>query len=413
MIFVIIFLLYIYLICFESILIKVLNYLNMTINVKNEEFNFASIFLKKIENLEIALEFYKGNPIDAIQNLNKIYNNYQQYLNSKNKNKANEMNKKNYKKILEENELDHVPKNQRILTRNNVTKLNITFKYIFSFFAIFIFVLVIFIALIIYWKGYFYIKKNLFVFFGKNGSIDTSLSKSINFYDLMIFNNYTMDELANEYLDAKDKKQPSALLRIFYNDLKSAFNKEKERNEISSIYSDFDDKITFTCETLFELNYDNLEQIKNNPKSAELNDIKGNLIKLCENNGIADFKDYITVFEMHFQYIRNGMVSLTDFTYPGLIDHFNSGGTISRMSLLFNCIVIYLIEIANEIPSRNGMNNLLHLLELSTRFTELFFLFFDIILINIVLFVYINNIKRYCKQIFLLMEIFKIFKVNE
>ena len=413
MIFVIIFLLYIYLICFESILIKVLNYLNMTINVKNEEFNFASIFLKKIENLEIALEFYKGNPIDAIQNINKIYNNYQQYLNSKNKNKANEMNKKNYKKILEENELDHVPKNQRILTRNNATKLNITFKYIFSLFAIFIFVLVIFIAFIIYWKGYFNIKKNLFVFLGKNGSIDTSLSKSINFYDLMIFNNYTMDELANEYLDAKDKKQPSALLRIFYNDLKSAFNKEKERNEISSIYSDFDDKITFTCETLFELNYDNLEQIKNNPKSAELNDIKGNLIKLCENNGIADFKDYITVFEMHFQYIRNGMVSLTDFTYPGLIDHFNSGGTISRMSLLFNCIVIYVIEMSSEIPSRNGMNNLLHLLELSTRFTELFFLFFDIILINIVLFVYINNIKRYCKQIFLLMEIFKIFKINE
>ena len=47
----------------------------------------------------------------------------------------------------------------------------------------------------------------------------------------MIFNNYTMDELANQYLDAKDKKQPSALLRIFYNDLKSAFNKKKERTK--------------------------------------------------------------------------------------------------------------------------------------------------------------------------------------
>ena len=413
MIFVVIFLLYIYMICFESILIKVLNYLNMTINVKNEEFNFTSTFLKKIENLEITLEFYKENPIDAIQNLNKIYNNYQQYLNSKNKNKSNEMNKKNYKKILEENELDHVPKNQRILTRNNVAKLNITFKYIFSFFAIFTFVLVTFIALIIYWKRYFNIKKNLFIFFGKNGSIDTSLIKAINFYDLMIFNNYTMDELANLYLDSKDKNQPSAILRIFYNDLKSAFNKKKERNEINSVYSDFNEKITFTCETLFEINNDNLEQIKNNSKSVELNDIKGNLIKLCENTGIDDFKDYITVFEMHFQYIRNGMISLTDFTYPGLLDHFNSGGTISRVSLLFNCIVIYLMELSSEIPSRNGMNSLLHLLELSTRSTELFFLFFDIILINIVLFVYINNIKRYCKQIFLLMDIFKIFKIDE
>jgi len=413
MIFAIIFLLYIYLICFESILIKILNHLNMTMNAKNEEFNFASTFLKKIENLEIALEFFKGNPIDAIQNINKIYNNYQQYLNSKNKSKANKMNKKNYKKILEENEFDHVPKNLRILTKNNIAKLNITFKYIFSFLIIFIFAFAIFIALIIYWNGYFNIKKNLFIFFGKNGSIDTSLYRAINFYDLMIFNNYTMDELANLYLDGKDKNQPSALLRTFYNDLKFVFNKKEERNEINSVYSDFDDKITFTCKILFELNNDNLEQIKNNSKSAELNDIKGNLIKLCENTGITDSNDYTTVYEMHFQYIRNGMVSLTDFTYPGLLDHFNSGGTIARMSLLFNCILIYLVELANENPSRNGMNNLFNLLKLSTRLTELFYLFFDIILINIVIFVYIKNIKRYCKQIFLLMEVFKIFEIHE
>ena len=72
MIFVIIFLLYIYLICFESILIKVLNYLNMIMNVKNEEFNFASTFLKKIENLEIVLEFYQENPIKS----NRCYSKY-------------------------------------------------------------------------------------------------------------------------------------------------------------------------------------------------------------------------------------------------------------------------------------------------------------------------------------------------
>ena len=75
--FVIIILLYFYLICFENILIKVLNYLNMTMNVKNEEFNFVSTFLKKIENLEIILEFYNGNPINAIQNINQTFNHFE------------------------------------------------------------------------------------------------------------------------------------------------------------------------------------------------------------------------------------------------------------------------------------------------------------------------------------------------
>jgi len=410
---VIIFLLYFYLICFENIIIKVLNYLNMTMNIKNEEFNFASTFLKKIENLEIILEFYNGNPINAIQNINNIYSNYQQYLNSKNKNKAIDMNKKNYKKILEENEFDNVPKNQRILTRNNIRKLNITFKYLFSFFVIFIIALVIFIGNIIFWYGYFSKKTNLYILIDKNASLETSVYRAINFYDLMIFNNYTMDEISKLYLDKKDNNHPNALFRTFYNDLKFAFNNKKERNEINSIYKNFENIMTFTCETLFELNNDYLELIKNNSKSASLNDIKGNLIKLCENTGIADSNDYTTVFERHFQYIRNGMVSLTDYSYPGLLGHFNSGGTISRMSLFFNCILIYLLELTNSDPHKKAVQKLLKLFVFSIRLTELIYLFFDILLINIVIFVYIKNIKSSCKQIFLLRKIFKIFEIHE
>jgi hypothetical protein len=323
------------------------------------------------------------------------------------------MNKKNYKKILEENELDNVPKNQRILTRNNIRKLNITFKYIFSFFVIFIFALVIFIGNIIYWYGYFGIKNNLYILIDKNASLETSVYRAINFYDLMIFNNYTIDELAKLYLDNKDKNQPNALFRSFYNDLKYAFNNKRERNEISSVYSDFENTLVFSCEALFEFNNDYLEIIKNNSKSECLNDIKGNLIKLCKNTGIADSNDYTTVFERHFQYIRNGMASLTDYTYPGLLDHFNSAGKISRMSLFFNCILIYLLELTNYVPHRKAVQNLLNLFVFTIRLTELIYLFFDIILINIVVFVYINKIKNYCKQIFLLRQIFKVFEIHE
>jgi len=291
--------------------------------------------------------------------------------------------------------------------------LNITFKYIFSFFIIFIFALAIFIGNIIYWYGYFGIRKNLYILIDKNASLETSVYKAINFYDLMIFNNFTKDEIATLYLDNKDKDQPNALFRTFYNDLKFAFNNKKERNEISAIYKDFENEMEFTCEALFELNNNYIEQIKNNSKSAGLNDIKGNLIKLCENTGIADSNDYTTVFERHFQFIRNGMVSLTDYTYPGLLEHLNSGGTISRMSLFFNCILIYLLELTNYSPHRNAVQNLLNLLLFSIRLTELIYLFFDIILINLVIFVYIKNIKNYCKQIFLLKKIFKIFENHE
>ena len=74
----------------------------MTMNVKNDDFSFNSTFSKKIENLETILQFYNADPVKAVQNLNLIYNEYQQNLTSKNKNNANDMSKKNYKKIIEE-----------------------------------------------------------------------------------------------------------------------------------------------------------------------------------------------------------------------------------------------------------------------------------------------------------------------
>ena len=37
--------------------------------------------MKKIENLEIILELYKSSPLDAIQNLNLIYYDYEKDYN--------------------------------------------------------------------------------------------------------------------------------------------------------------------------------------------------------------------------------------------------------------------------------------------------------------------------------------------
>ena len=93
-------LLYIYIIFFEIILVKIINYVNMIINTKNDDFNFINTFSQKIENLEIILQIYKSDPLKSIKNLNSIYNNYQQYLISKNKNKSIDIKKKNLKIYL-------------------------------------------------------------------------------------------------------------------------------------------------------------------------------------------------------------------------------------------------------------------------------------------------------------------------
>jgi hypothetical protein len=52
--------------------------------------------MQKIENLETILQFYNGDPLKAVTNLNGIYSKYEQFMESKIKN-SNEMNQKKYK----------------------------------------------------------------------------------------------------------------------------------------------------------------------------------------------------------------------------------------------------------------------------------------------------------------------------
>jgi hypothetical protein len=82
-------LMYIYTLCYEHILIKILNFVNMIINSKNDDFNFNKVFSAKINNLRTILDFYNEDPLKAIRNLNELY---QKFLNSKNKNKEIDIN---------------------------------------------------------------------------------------------------------------------------------------------------------------------------------------------------------------------------------------------------------------------------------------------------------------------------------
>ena len=183
-----------------------------------------------------------------------------------------------------------------------------------------------------------------------------------------------------------------------------------EKNKLSLFYKDF---LNFTCENLFESNIEYIKEIENYNESKKLNDIKGNLIKLCKNIKIDEFNNYEIVFENHFQQIKNGMIYLTDYTYPGLLNHINNEGTISRMTVIFNCILIYLLEKTHFEPHKNAISLLLKHINISIRVTELIFLFIDIIIINIILFIYIHNIINYCKQIILLKKVFKVYEISD
>ena len=410
--------LYVYLFFFQNIIVKILNYVNMVTNMKTDNFNFAVIFTQKIENLETILQIYNGDPVKAVQNLTSLYNKYQQYLTEQNKNTANDMYKKSYKKISnnenKKNEMDNIPKNQRIVNRNDIRNLYITFKYLLSIFATLLLLIGSFVALMIIWKNYFLVKTNLYSLIKKNLSVEASLYKSIGFYDLMIFQNYTIDECSPkifyQYVEGDNDK--NSILRSFYKDVQNSFNGLKEKNEITNIYFDYGSEGKFTCETFFEMNNDNLEILKKNDDGNQLGNIKEKLIKICETSRLTETNDIITSLQRHYQLIKNGIVSITDFSYEGIINHVNSG-VLGEITVFFNCILIYVLEVMNNRPHKNGVDNLLALLWRNILLTEGIYIGLDFVLIILSIFFFILNIKNYCDQLFLLKKIFKIFEIQE
>ena len=410
-------LMYLYSISFEFILIKIINFINMTMNIKNDDFNFNTTFSKKIENLETILQFYNSDPVKAVQNLNTLYNDYQQFLTSKNKNNAIDMNKKNYKKIIEEdkkNELDNVPKNQRIITRKDVKSLGITFIFIFMYYFNLVAVLGFYVLLVVLWTNYFNQKDNLFSLINKNCRLETGIYRALNGYDLMIFHNLTMDDITSfVLLEEENKEEQNAFIKSFYEDLKLAFNSKKEKNNIANIYEDFEDISEFTCENLYLANNDYIKELENEDKNNIIVNITDNLIKICQFSRVTESKDYRTAYETHFQFIRNGLISIKNFTYEGLINNIINSKYRVNISLFFYNIIIFILEVTNTIPHQTSFEQLISKFKSIFILSHILYFLYDIIAILFVVFFYISGINSLCNQIFVLKKIFKIYEIHE
>ena len=408
-------LMYIYLLCFEKTFIKVINYVNMILNSKNDDFNFNSFFTQKIENLETILQFYNGDPLKAVINLNGIYSKYEQFMKSKNKN-SNENNQKKYKNYDDKDkkdELDNVPKNQRIVNKQDIKRLGISFVFISLFFFYIFFCIVIFAILIILWLNYFSKKKNLYSLIEKNLTLETSLYRAINLYELMIFQNLTLNEITELVFGEKEKDtKENIYLKTFYDDLKLAFDSKKERIKVNNLYKDFEDFSNFTCEKFIEYNDENMDALAENPKSKNTGDIPSNLIKLCIYSRVSESNDYRTIYERHFQYIRNGILSIDDYSYDGLIKHIKDEDFLSRLAVFFNVMIMHILELTNTLPHREAIKNILSYLSDLILLSEIIFICCDIISIIFSLFFY-KSINNKCSQIVLLKQIFKIVEIQE
>ena len=402
---------YYYLMYFNKIIIRILDYVMKEMNIKDDDFEFCETFTKKIENLESLLEIYKVNPLESINNLNSLYEKYKQYLNKNNSNNNLKIN------IIEnEKEEKDLQKSQSEVTKKDISKLNINKKYIIYFLVFIILFLIIYILFLFIWIDFFIIKRKLNKIIEKYSRVGKTSYEAINLYFLMIFNNYTINEidyyLKFESINREENIDNSSnyIFNYFYNNLYYLFDLEKDKKKIKNLYQAFEDSSELNCTSLYtNIKYEVIEEIS---KILYEKDIKKKLINVCRTAYKTEINDIKTIFEKHFQYIKNGMLSLTDYSFEGINKNLNNTLP-SKISFYFLTTAIYIMETITTKFHKISMKKINDILNITFLTMEIVFIIFGIVLILINYFFYFHNINEFCKQIFLLIKTFNIYKIYE
>ena len=410
--------LYIYMYCFELLVVKMLNYVNMLINNNYENFNFYKEFSKKIENLNIILKIYDEDPIKSIQNLITSYNKYDKYISNKKRNLFFDVNKKGNKKPMiykkPKNILDDVPEHLRVIKKCDINNLYITYHYYLLYIFLCLFIIVSYIPLYLMWEKYYLIKDNLYSLLKKDTQLEISFYKAINIYNLMIFDNCTLDELAEDiFYDINySKKDRANLIKSLYDDLYLVFHYEIEIRILVSKFASGFPYFFFACDNMYSMESDYIEELEKNSEIKKIGKLYDKLLTTCAKSGLDFNHDIANAFANHHQAVIYAVTLIDDFSYKSLIEHLKKG-YFGQIYLNFNLILNFITDIINVKLHKVEYDNLLGVLTKYLVTTIFILIFMYVGVLSTVIFVYVSKLKKSCEQIILLKQVFKLCEVNE
>ena len=412
---IIITLLFIYMYNFEKLIVKIMNYVNMIINNKDDHFNFYNEFSNKIQNLDIIIKIYTDDPIKAVHDLTTSYNKYDKYISSKKKSLYLDMNKrhkKGFERKFTDDIFTKVPKHLELIKKGDISKLYIMFHYYIL--SIFICICIIFsyIELYLLWETYYLVKENLYSLLRKDTELEISFFKAMNVYNLMIFDNCTLDDLAEEVFFEPNNNINTGLqlYNSFYDDFYLSFY-EKEIQILVAKFPNFP-YFFYSCENLYFMKSDFMQELETIPEIQRIGNATSKIQRICELSNTDIFNDISHVFSIHYQTVRHAINLIRDFSYEGLVNHLKEH-YFGEIFIRFNLILMYITDIINVKLHKIEYDNILAILSMDLIITIVVTIALYIILMFIVIFFYISRLKQFYTQIILLKQVFQICEVHE
>ena len=397
---------YFYIQGYFKILSELFNDIDKKMELKNDEISVRDMFLQKIEKLKIIISLYKQDIYQAIVDLNFIYDNYKKFTEEKNKEMAKFLKKEKYSNPNDKMLTSQIKKNKEI--QNIISSLQSNQLYLSSLIFCSLVSIVICVALYILWISYENIYHRIFYLIEAHGNLSNDAYKMVNYYQLMLYNSITFDDINN--FEGLNTAKGEDFFAKLYTDLEELYESRKYMLNLKDYNLDnIDQYFNHTCPSFYDQLYQTTESLMRIPFSRNF---KGFFIETCEIGNVFKSRNYKHIFSMLFEMIQLNMNQITDHSYRGLISHIRTGEYGKTMFIIL-LVYYYTFELLGNRIQKQSYEKISDLIDLYLHTGFLIYYIASFVFILIIIFVYISKFNRNYLHLHEMKKVFKICNKRE
>ena len=327
-------------------------------------------------------------------------------MEEKNKEMAKFLKKEKYSNTNEKILSSHVKKNKEI--QKIISSIKSNKLYLYSIIFCSFVSIAICIVLYILWISYELIYNRIFYLIESHGNLSNNSYKIINYYQLMIYNSITLEDINN--FEGFDTSKGEDFFGKLYRDLEDLYESRKYMQNLKDYNLDnIDEYFNHTCSSFYDQLYNTTESFIKSPISINF---KSFFIETCEIGKVFKSINYKHIFSMLFEMIQLNMNKISDHSYRGLISHirtYDYGKTIFIVLLVYS----HTFNMLGSGIQRQSYQKISSLIDLYLHTGFLIYYIASIIFILIVIIVYINKLNRNYRHLHEMKKVFKICNKRE
>ena len=272
-------------------------------------------------------------------------------------------------------------------------------KHLFYILITLIYSIIISMAFTIMWASYYTVYNRISFLIKSHGNLSNDAYKLINYYQLMIFHNYTIEDI-NMY---ESYNQTRETFSNIYSDIEQLYISKKIMNKLTQYnLGNIDSYYNFTCQTFYEYLFRTNNIFKN--KDIKYKDF---LTKVCEISNIFKSNNYKLIFSILLEYIQIGINEINDHTYNGLISIIHKA-YFPKIIIFFLTVYNYAFEILGGQLQRKSYIKITSTISNYINISFIIYYISSFAFILIIIFGYVININNHYNRI---QEVKKVFKI--